>query len=81
MNIDKNIEIPIDRNIEIPLQNRGGKDMKLLKKMEVGDSILLSTTTNANRFTATARINGYKVTRRTLEVGVRVWLLEMPNAL
>ena len=79
----------IDKNIKMPKKGSSGKYIDVIRKMEIGDSVLFiydpikkdNLQSESNNFRATARVNGYKVTQRTLKEGIRMWLLEMPFAL
>ena len=77
----------IDKNIKVPKKGSTGKYIDVLRKMEVGDSVLFTydpirksnPQSNCNNFRSTANINGYKVTQRTSEYGIRVWVEESPE--
>ena len=65
MRIEKNIPIPKDKGQTL-----------IIKKMEVGDSVLLPNAQKAHSFSVIARSHWgkYSVTMRTLENGTaRVW--------
>ena len=75
-------EMKIDKDIKIPMKGAQGMNMPVIKEMEVGDSVLFEGSkchTNANNFASTGRHYGYKLTQRSIDDGVRVWLTEIPD--
>tara|TARA_R110000751_G_scaffold118526_1_gene218967 strand:- start:377 stop:631 length:255 start_codon:yes stop_codon:yes gene_type:complete len=78
----------IDKNIKVPAKGSKGKYIDVIRKMEVGDSVLFfydpieknNPQSESNNFTATGRSNGYKLTQRTGEEGIRVWITELHKA-
>jgi len=64
----------IEKNIPIPEKNTGPKELypPLLKQMQIGDSILLTTSQYAGLNLA-ARKMGIKITSRAVDNKRRVW--------
>lgn len=77
----------IDKNIEIPDKGSKGKYIDVLRKMETGDSVLFvydnirknNPQSESLNFIATGRNNEYKLTQRTTQEGIRVWLIKKPK--
>ena len=64
----------IEKNIPIPAKSTGPKELypPLLKQMQIGDSILLTTSQYAGLNLA-ARKMGIKITSRAVDNKRRVW--------
>tara|TARA_R110000744_G_scaffold292168_1_gene402734 strand:+ start:123 stop:389 length:267 start_codon:yes stop_codon:yes gene_type:complete len=75
----------IDKNIKIPDKGSKGKYIDVIRKMETGDSVLFAydairknnPQSESLNFIATGRNNGYKLTQRTTQEGIRVWVTEL----
>ena len=77
-------EIKIEKNIPLPsrlvCRERGGRWVDLLRRMEIGDSIVL-TIPEYSRFHINCRRLGWKVVcqKQPDEIHNRVWLVEKPS--
>ena len=75
-------ELKIEKNIPLPKKQhlRKGRFVSLLKKMEVGDSILFKNKAEANKFAIAADREGMCVARRQVSQNgeFRIWITN-PN--
>lgn len=75
-------DIKIEKNIKMP-DRKHGKFFDTLRKMEVGDSILLPPVTKRLRANIGSNIKnklyeeGYKFATRNMSDGLRIWRVEM----
>jgi NADPH-dependent ferric siderophore reductase len=65
----------IEKNVPISIHGKSGVWSRLATKMQVGDSILLETRSQAMGLRTALKRFGYKATTRTVEGGIRVWKL------
>jgi len=72
----------IEKNIPISKHGHIGSGhlSKIIKQMEVGDSVVLKNRKKANSFTQTIIRMGYKAVTRKVDNGIRVWKMENKNA-
>jgi len=72
----------IEKNIPISAHGHNGSGYltNLVKKMEVGDSVLVKDRKKANSLTLTLRRLGYKSVTRKINNSIRVWKMECKNA-
>lgn len=65
----------IEKNIPISIHGKSGVWSRLATEMEIGDSILLETRSQAMGLRTSLKRFGYKATTRKVEGGLRVWKL------
>ena len=70
----------IEKNIPISIHGKSGVWSRLATEMEIGDSILLETRSQAMGLCTSLKRFGYKSTTRTVDKGLRVWKMENKNA-
>ncbi len=72
----------IEKNIPISEHGHNGSGhlTKIIRKMEVGDSVVVKNRKRANSFTLTIKRLGYKAVTRKVDNGIRVWKMENKNA-
>lgn len=70
----------IEKNIPISAHGKLGHLTKIIKEMEVGDSVLVKDRKKANSFTLTIKRQGYNAVTRKVDNGIRVWKVEKKNA-
>ena len=72
----------IEKNIPISAHGHNGSGhlTKIIKEMEVGDSVLVKDRRKANSFTLTIKRQGYNAVTRKVDNGIRVWKVENKNA-
>jgi len=72
----------IEKNIPISAHghNRSGHWTKIIKEMEVGDSVVVKDRKKANSITLSIKRLGYKPITRKVDNGIRVWKMENKNA-
>jgi len=73
----------VDKNVPIPPaysgHKSGRKNIELLKKMDVGDSIFfpdMTTTQAYNKVFSSAQRLGIKLTSRSVDDGARIWRIQ-----
>ena len=67
----------IEKNIPIPPDERGRKGIPIFHEMKPGDSILFNGgESHPNSLRIFAARNGWKVTQRTTDEGIRIWRTE-----
>lgn len=65
----------IEKNIPLP-DKKSGKNIRLLKSMEVGDSFVIEIKSRSSFLISAAR-EGIKITTRSIGNGkIRVWLIK-----
>lgn len=71
----------IEKNIPISAHGHNGSGhlTNLVRKMEVGDSVLVKDRKKANSLTLTLQRLGYKSVTRKVDGGIRVWKMEGEN--
>ena len=72
----------IEKNIPISEHGHNGSGhlSKIIRKMEVGDSVVFQDRKKANSFTSSVKRLGYKAVTRKVDNGIRVWKMENKNA-
>ena len=65
----------IEKNIPISIHGKSGVWSRLAAEMEIGDSVLLETRSQAMGLRTSLKRFGYKAMTRTVEGGLRVWKL------
>ena len=72
MKIDKNVPLPkIDKSVPVPREPQWAPE--LLKKMEVGDSVLIDTRSLVNSMHHSAKVLGMRIRSKGENGKVRVW--------
>lgn len=73
----------VDKDIPIPPaysgRKSGRKNIELLRKMDVGDSIFfpgMTTTVAYNKVFSSAKRLGIKLTSRSVDDGARIWRIQ-----
>lgn len=80
----KNQDEPIiEKNVPVPRTMRSSKSLDLFRKMEVGDSVVLSKRKDVNNVKALIRSRGFRAVERKLQDGAgwRVWMLNLHTPL
>lgn len=70
----------IEKNIPVSVHGKSGAWSRLVTKMEIGDSILVKTRSQAMGIRNALNKSGYKAITRTVDKGLRVWKVESKNA-
>jgi len=72
----------IEKNIPISAHGHNGSGhlTKIIKEMEVGDSVLVKNRIKANSFILAIKRLGYKAITRKVDNGIRIWKVENKNA-
>lgn len=69
----------IEKNVPVPRTMRSSKNLNLFRKMEVGDSVVLSKRNEVANLKALIRSRGFRAVERKLQDGTgwRVWMLNL----
>jgi hypothetical protein len=70
------VTIQIDKNIPIPEPANQGSYATDVRRMEIGDSVLVLTKKEAKGVAQAIRNAGFKQTSRNVDGGIRVWKME-----
>lgn len=68
-------DVKFDKDLSIPPPSRYVRRSKY-RGMQVGDSLLFPTRAAASGLLRYAKIVGWAMTSRTVEIGIRIWRVE-----